>query len=57
MKDWLHSSDEEVKNMTFEEAKEIIEKQNCFGTQQRRVQTEETFYKSIRNYVEQSYKK
>lgn len=31
MKDWLHSSDEEVKNMTFEEAKEIIEKQIALG--------------------------
>lgn len=31
MKDWLHSSDEEVKSMTFEEAKEIIEKQIALG--------------------------
>ena len=31
MKDWLHSSDEEVKSMTFEEEKEIIEKQIALG--------------------------
>lgn len=31
MKDWLHCTDEEVENMTFEEAKEIIEKQIALG--------------------------
>lgn len=31
MKDWLHSTNEEVENMTFEEAKEIVERQIALG--------------------------
>lgn len=31
MKDWLHASDEEINNMTFEEAKEIVKRQISLG--------------------------
>lgn len=31
MKDWLHASDEEINNMTFEEAKEIVQRQISLG--------------------------
>lgn len=31
MKDWLHASDEEINNMAFEEAKEIVQRQISLG--------------------------
>ena len=31
MKDWKHCSDKEIENMTFEEAREIIEKMIVLG--------------------------
>lgn len=31
MKDWKYCSDKEIENMTFEEAKEIIERQIALG--------------------------
>lgn len=31
MKDWTHASDEEINNMTFEEAKEIVQRQISLG--------------------------
>ena len=31
MKDWLRASDEKINNMTFEEAKEIVQRQISLG--------------------------
>ena len=31
MKDWLHATKRQIENMTFEEAKEIVEKQIRLG--------------------------
>ena len=47
MKDWLHSSDEEVKSMTFEETEDIIEKQIALGHSKGEFRTRKHFTKAL----------
>lgn len=56
MKDWKHCSDKEIENMTFEEAKEIIENMIALGHRKGDFRPREHFTKALEIVLDKAIK-
>lgn len=56
MKNWLHASDEEVANMTFNEARELIEKHIKLGHEDGEYRPRKHMTKALEIILEEALK-